>query len=81
MTIAVTQSPLLEAQADSLNDLFRLDPLELSESDLDRMVDALREFRGQAEVKRETRSVRQQALSNLSIDDDLFNDLIAGESK
>ena len=37
-----TESPLVEAQADSLNDLFDRDPLELSSVDLERIVHTLR---------------------------------------
>lgn len=77
MTIDITQSPLHEAQAESLNVIFRESPLTLSDTEFDLMLETIRSFRLEAEEKREARSARAEALQSLEIGDDLLDRLVS----
>ena len=61
-------SPLLEAQAESLQELFDKDPLQLTDSDVEKIVTELRAQRGRwliAEKKGKSKS----APKNITLDD------------
>lgn len=68
-------SPLSEATSDSLDELFRRDPLGLTDSDLDRIIEAMREKRTlwkQSEALKASKPKGSAAAKRELTDDDLF---------
>lgn len=74
MTIG-KQSPLIEAQASSLDELFANAPT-LSDEELDTIIDASRSFCAQAEHKRKVRAAKMEAKVLVALDDETFSALL-----
>lgn len=64
----MANSPLLEAQAESLQELFDKDPLSLTDSDVEKIVTELRAQRGRWQIA-EKKGKKVSAPKNITLDD------------
>lgn len=70
----IEESPLAEADPKSLDELFALDPLKLSDQQIDTIVASFRAQRKnfaveEAEAKKDGRNVRKKAIQKVDLDE------------